>query len=80
MRLRKLNGGHINAVVHQKEIARIQPHTPRARGNSKLPITPEPKQFVTQAQSPLELDNTPSLNKKGIKRVQQIAGSILYYA
>ena len=44
------------------------------------PYAPKPKQFGTQAQAPLKQDNTPTLDAKGIKRVQQIAGSILYYA
>jgi hypothetical protein len=31
-------------------------------------------------QTPLEVDSSPQLDAKGIKRVQQIVGSILYYA
>ena len=41
---------------------------------------PEPKQFGTQAQAPLEPDDTPKLDAAGIKQVQKIVGSILYYA
>ena len=44
------------------------------------PYLPEPKKFGTETQSPLPPDNTPPLDEKGIKRVQQIVGSILYYA
>jgi hypothetical protein len=44
------------------------------------PYSPEPKQFGTEAQAPLPPDTTPKLDAKGIKRVQQIVGSILYYA
>ncbi len=44
------------------------------------PYSPEPKQFGTEAQAPLPADTTPKLDAKGIKRVQQIVGSILYYA
>jgi len=44
------------------------------------PYSPEPKQFGTEAQAPLPPDSSPTLDKKGIKRVQQIVGSILYYA
>ncbi len=44
------------------------------------PYSPEPKQFGTEAQAPLPADTTPKLDTKGIKRVQQIVGSILYYA
>ncbi len=43
------------------------------------PYTPAPKQFGSEAQRPLPADNSPPLDKKGIKRVQQIVGSILYY-
>ncbi len=43
------------------------------------PYSPEPKKFGTEAQSPLPLDSSPKLDAKGIKRVQQIVESILYY-
>ncbi len=44
------------------------------------PYSPDPKQFGSEAQRPLPPDTTPRLDKKGIKRVQQIVGSILYDA
>ncbi len=44
------------------------------------PYSPEPKQFGTEAQAPLPPDNSPRLYIKGIKCVQKIFGSILYYA
>ena len=44
------------------------------------PYSPEPKQSGTEAQAPLPANTTPKLDAKGIKRVQQIMGSILYYA
>jgi hypothetical protein len=44
------------------------------------PYTPAPKKFGAQAQTPLEVDSSPLLDDKGIKRVQKIVGSILYYA
>jgi hypothetical protein len=44
------------------------------------PYTPALKQFGLEAQCPLPANNSPPLDKKGIKRVQQIVGSILYYA
>jgi hypothetical protein len=44
------------------------------------PYQPEPKIFGTEAQAPLPPDTLPKLDSKGIKRVQQIVGSILYYA
>jgi hypothetical protein len=44
------------------------------------PYSPEPKKFGSDAQAPLLPDATPVLNAKGIKWIQQIVGSILYYA
>jgi hypothetical protein len=44
------------------------------------PYTPAPKQFGSEAQSSLPPDSLPKLNKAGIKKVQKIIGSILYYA
>jgi hypothetical protein len=44
------------------------------------PYSPEPKRFGTEAQAPLPPDSSPKLDAKGIKRVQKIVGSILYYA
>ncbi len=44
------------------------------------PYSPEPKKFGTEAQAPLPHNSTPKLDAKGIKRVQKIVGSILYYA
>ena len=44
------------------------------------PYAPAPKQFGSEAQRPLPTDSSPRLDKKGVRRVQQIVGSILYYA
>ncbi len=44
------------------------------------PYTPAPKKFGAHAQTPLEVNSSPQLDEKGIKRVQKIVGSILYYA
>ena len=44
------------------------------------PYSPEPKRFGTEAQALLPPNSSPKLDAKGIKRVQQIVGSILYYA
>ena len=44
------------------------------------PYSPEPKKFGSEAQAPLAPDASPKLDEKGIKRIQQIVGSILYYA
>jgi hypothetical protein len=42
--------------------------------------TPAPKKFGAQVQTPLMVDSSPQLDAKGIKHIQQIVGSILYYA
>ncbi len=44
------------------------------------PYTPAPKQFGSEAQAPLPRDLLPKLDSVGIKKVQKIVGSILYYA
>jgi hypothetical protein len=44
------------------------------------PYSPEPKQFGSDTQAPLMPDETALLDARGIKRIQQIVGSILYYA
>jgi hypothetical protein len=44
------------------------------------PYLPVPKQFGTEAQAPLPTNVFPRLNKNGIRKVQRIVGSILYYA
>jgi hypothetical protein len=44
------------------------------------PYHPKPRKFDTEAQAPLPPDATHPLNAVGIKQVQQIVGSNLYYA
>jgi hypothetical protein len=44
------------------------------------PYQPEPKKLGTEAQAPLPPDTLSKLDGKGIKRIQQIVGSILYYS
>ena len=44
------------------------------------PYSPEPKKYGSEAQAPLPPDASPRLDAKGIRKVQQIVGSILYYA
>jgi hypothetical protein len=44
------------------------------------PYSPEPTTYGAKAQAPLPVDESPRLDAKGIKRVQKIVGSILYYA
>jgi len=44
------------------------------------PYTPAPKQYGTEAQAPLPVDISPRLSDEEIKEIQQIIGSMLYYA
>ncbi len=44
------------------------------------PCSPEPKKIGADAQTPLAIDSSPLLDEKGLKQVQKIVGSILYYA
>ena len=44
------------------------------------PYAPEPKQFGAITQAPAPPNDMPKLNDVGIKRVQKIVGSIVYYA
>jgi hypothetical protein len=39
-----------------------------------------PKQYGSEVQHPLPTDKSPPLSDKDIKHVQQVIGSILYYA
>jgi hypothetical protein len=45
-----------------------------------MPLRTGAKKFGTKAQASFPQDNMPKLDKKGIKQVQNIVGSILYYA
>ena len=44
------------------------------------PYSPDPKTYGSNAQAPIPLNSSHSLDAKGIWRIQQIVGSILYYA
>ena len=43
------------------------------------PYSPEPKKYGSEAPPPLPPDATPKLDARGVKRIQKIVGSILYY-
>jgi len=62
----------------KKKLQEYKHSLPRRIQN--CPYPPEPKQFGVDAQAPIVPDATASLDAKGIKRIQQIMGSILYYA
>ena len=60
---------------------KLQEYTHAFKGRLQTcPYSPEPKRFGADAQAPIVTDRTAALNVKRIKRVQQIVGSILYYA
>jgi hypothetical protein len=44
------------------------------------PYSPEPTKYCATAQEPLPTNTSPPLDAKGIKKIQKIVGSILYYA
>jgi hypothetical protein len=44
------------------------------------PYAPKPKKFGNEAQAPLPTNDSPKLEKVGIKCIQKIVGGILYYA
>jgi hypothetical protein len=46
----------------------------------KCLYSPEPKKLEYGAQATLPPNDTPKLDANGIKHIQQIVGSILYYA
>jgi hypothetical protein len=52
----------------------------QSKRTQTCPHLPAPKQFETEAQAPVPTDISPCLNKEGIRHVQPIVGSILYYA
>ena len=44
------------------------------------PYSPEPTKYGATAHKPLPTNTSPPLDAKGIKKIQKIVGSILYYA
>ena len=46
----------------------------------RCPYAPELKQFGSESQAPLPPNESTKLDANGIKRIQKIIGSILYYA
>ena len=65
--------GYIDKV--QQRFNHPSPATPQ---NS--PYQPQPRQFGTAAQRPIEDDVTPKIDEPRTKRIQQIIGMLLYYA
>ena len=65
--------GYIKAKLQEYE------HTIPDRVQT-CPYSPEPVTYGAKAQAPLAPDTSPGLDATGIKKVQKIVGSILYYA
>ena len=66
--------GYIKAVLHR--FLHPQPKSPQFSPHAHVPI----KYGLKTRQYALEPDTSPLLDKKGIKYVQQVVGSLLYYA
>jgi hypothetical protein len=54
-------------------------HEPPSK-QQHCPYPPQPKKYGSAAQEPTPIDTSPTLDKNGITRIQQIVGTILYYA
>ena len=62
----------------QKQLQRYKHALPLKRQN--CPFSPQPKQYGSEAQRPIEPDTSPPLSEDEKKQVQRVVGSILYYA
>jgi hypothetical protein len=78
MGLRQSTRQHINAKLHQEKLQEYGHIIPTHLHS--CPYHPEPRKFGMEVQAPLPPDTTHPLDATGIKQVQQIVGSILYYA
>jgi hypothetical protein len=68
----------LNAWLYQEKIHEYR-HA-QSKRTQTCPYSPAPKQFGMEAQAPLPTGVSPRLDKKGIRNVQCIMGSILYYS
>ncbi len=64
--------GYIKKLLHHFQHEGMKPQ--------HIPYLCAPKWWGKDAQLPLPINDSPKLNKKGITRIQQIVGAILYYA
>jgi hypothetical protein len=73
--------GHIDISMlgYMKKKMQEYGHTMPKRLQPCL-YSPEPKKYGSEAQAPLPPDATPKLDARGVKHVQKIIESILYYA
>jgi hypothetical protein len=65
--------GYINKVLQRFE--HKQPSKPQ-----HCPFQPNPRKYGKDAQDPLPIDNSELLDLKGIRKVQQVVGALLFYA
>ena len=61
-----------------KVVQRFKRDNPRKTQHS--PYQPQPRKFGAAAQDPIANDTSPKLDPNRVTRIQQIVGSILYYA
>jgi len=61
-----------------KVLQRFKHDKPRKPQHS--PYQPQPRKFGAASQDPIDEDGSPKLDDKRVTRIQQIVGSILYYA
>jgi len=61
-----------------KVLQRFKRDKPRKQQHS--PYRPQPRKFGAAVQDPIGEDTSPKLDAKRVTRIQQIVGSILYYA
>jgi hypothetical protein len=62
----------------KKVLQKYKHHTPSKPQH--CPYAPAPKQYGAKAQAPLPVDIPPKLSPNKVKKIQQVIGSILYYA
>ena len=71
-------GQHQHAGLHKESPRKIQTYGTEKTTTLTFPLCP--KKYGAAAQEPLPHDDSAKLDKKGIKRIQQLVGTILYYA
>ncbi len=57
----------------------IKYNHPMPKSPQHCPWSPHPIQYGSKTQDPIPPDESPALDKKGIKLIQQVVGSFLYY-
>ena len=57
----------------------IKYNHPMPKSPQHCPWSPQPIQYGSKTQDPIPPDESPALDKKGIRHIQQVVGSFLYY-